>query len=130
MDFRPKFREFCHFRNQKFSGGKIRGGEPVGAFLQIKGDEVVVHLMLQHLRIGDGAGCDDADDIALDEAVLIACLLRVLCLLQNGDFVPGFHQFIEVRVQRMVRDTRHRRRGGLLVLVAAGRQGDFQQARD
>ena len=130
MDFRPELRELRHFRNQKFAGGKIRGGEPVSAFVQIERGKVIVHLMLQHLRIGDGAGGDDADDIAPDEAVLIARLPRVFCLLQNGNFVPSFHEFIEVRVKRVVRDAGHRRRRTPLILVATGSQGDFQKARD
>ena len=109
MDFGPEFGQLSHFGDEEFAGGEICGGEPVGAFLPIEGDKVVVYLMLQHLRIGDGAGCHDADDIALDEPILIACLPRVFRLLQNGDFMPGFHQFIEVGIERVVRDTCHRR---------------------
>ena len=86
--------------------------------------------MFKDFRIGHGAGCNDPDDIAFDESILISCELCVFGLLQNGDLMSGFDEFIEIGVERVVWDPCHRWRWGLLVFMTSCCQGDLKDACD
>ena len=84
--------------------------------------------MLQHLWIGYSAGCNDPDDIAFDEPILVSCEFRVLGLLQDGDFMSGFDEFVEIGVECVMWDTCHRWGWGCLVFMTSRCQGDLKQA--
>jgi len=73
---------------------RIRNSDTVDIFVEIDRDEIIVLFMLKDFRVGYSAGCNDPDDIAFDEPVFIACDFCILGLLQNGDFMSGFDEFV------------------------------------
>ena len=86
--------------------------------------EVVVGAGVELVGVGDGAGRDDAHDLARDDALDLG---GVGHLLADRDLVPLREQARDVAGGRVVGDARHGDRVGVLL---AGREGEVEDARD
>ena len=73
---------------------------------QKDGGKIIVPALRQHIGIGDGAGRDDADDLAADDALGRG---RVLHLLADGDAVALFDEAGDVAVSAVKRHAAHGR---------------------
>ena len=94
--------------------GHVQEGRTAFLSLESQPGEVVVLLLVQHpLAEGDARG-EDLRDPALDELVLDEG--RVLQLVADGHLVAGAHQLLQVPLDGVVREARHRS----LPLVAVG----------
>ncbi len=78
---------------------------PYVLVLPVEAGEIVGACGLEH-RVGqDGAGGDDAGDLALDDAL---GLRGVFHLVAEGDFLAGAEELGEVEVDGVVGDAAHR----------------------
>ncbi len=76
------------------------------------------------MRVGCGAGCDDACDFAAHELLTGAGLLD---LIADGDAIAATDEARDVALRRVVRDAAHG--DGRAFFLVAGGEGDFEFAR-
>ena len=105
------------------AGRRVDPREPGAALRKGDGGEVVVPLFVEDRLLDEGAGGDDADDGAVDEAL---GLLGILGLLADGDAVAGLEQAVDVGRARVVGDAGHR---DAAVALGAGGEHDAEHAR-
>ena len=96
----------------------VDGGEAVAGFGFREGGEVVRALVVEEGEIVDGAGGEDAGDLALDEFPGDG----LGGLLGDGDAFPGLEQAGDVVLRGVVGDAAHG-------CAAAFREGDVEDGR-
>ena len=96
-------------------------GEPAAA--REHGGQEIIFLGLEELKVGGGAGSDDADDFAADEVFAGAGLLH---LIADGDFEASAQQPGDVSFRGVKRDAAHG--NGFAALAIAGGERDLQFA--
>ena len=104
--------------DDELAGGVVDGGEAVAGFGFREGGEVVRALVVEEGEIVDGAGGEDAGDLALDEFPGDG----LGGLLGDGDAFPGLEQAGDVVLRGVVGDAAHG-------CAAAFREGDVEDGR-
>ena len=66
--------------------------------------DIIVGPVVEHLLFNDGAGGDDADNVAFDEPF---CKRGILKLFAYGDLVPLFDKLVYVGVYGVIRHAAH-----------------------
>ena len=91
--------------------------------------KIIVILRWQKIIFGQGAGGQDANDLAAQRSLAPTLFLRfrVLYLLADGNAVPGSNQPREISVNRMNRHAAHR--NVIAITLASFCQGDAKRCR-
>lgn len=98
--------------HKSFAGGNIGPGEgEVGIAMPDHGEgsEIIGRAGVEMVVLGQGAGGDEADDVAFDDR-LAAALLGfggVFNLLADGDAVAEFYELVEIVIGRVDRHAAH-----------------------
>ena len=121
--FRIEFLNGGDFAEQEATAAEVHPGQAVSCIPRGDGQQQVVAAFLQQRLIGDGAGSDDAHDLAFNQS-LGQC--RIADLFADGDGFSLPDQACQVGLGSVIRNACHR--NGLARRGAALGQGDVQQS--
>ena len=107
----------------KRAGGHVAEAQAEDAACAVDAGKVIVAALVEHGAFRDGAGRDDADDVALDQTL---CQRRILHLLADGDLVAAGDQTGDIALGGVEGHAAHGRLLLLFLAAVAGGQGEIQ----